>query len=394
MDAEHAVAVMVNSSFINSFSEALTQPAGIATFASVGIHGLLWVLLPILPLSSKTAGPEVKQPVQLVELTPQELSRLPEFSTPQLSLPPSNRTNSPTLPSLRSFDFLSPPTAIAPGSPQYSFPLSPPTIDLPSAPPIYEIPDGDLVRPRRNFPTQPPVTNIPDTEDPEEQPGDAPPTYTQIPDLANLPSGAEEQPSEDEADPVPEDTATPTPPETDNSTQANNPPETDDSTQATNNSVPPQQTTNEGRPATIPPEAIARLQAERQRLRELYAYDATGTTETEITAAIEAWSEKTLKPLGKSWKNLTLRPSYPNEACPRKLQGVVAIGVVADAEGKLTAEPTLLQSSGYKLLNQAALAAIQAYEFEPTGETQPYLVSLPFEFSEDACAAPGQQAEG
>ncbi len=90
------------ASLIKSFPQMLSQPTGIAVMASVGIHGLLGLTLPYLPLASQEK-PGSPRTVQLVELTPAELSRLPQAAPPLTSLPVPNSSQSyqslPTLPS-------------------------------------------------------------------------------------------------------------------------------------------------------------------------------------------------------------------------------------------------------------------------------------------------------
>ncbi len=97
--------------FIKSFSQKLFQPTGIAVMSSVGIHALLAVSLPYLPIASQDK-PEPIRNVKLVQLTPAEQSRLPQLSPPSLSplpnqlqslypLPAYPSTPLPSLSSLR-----------------------------------------------------------------------------------------------------------------------------------------------------------------------------------------------------------------------------------------------------------------------------------------------------
>ncbi|MBZ8182400.1 energy transducer TonB [Oscillatoria salina] len=72
------------SSIIKTLPDKLTQPATLAVFASVGIHGLLGVSLPNLPLFSATPNQGTLRDVRLVELSETEQSRLPDLS-PQLN---------------------------------------------------------------------------------------------------------------------------------------------------------------------------------------------------------------------------------------------------------------------------------------------------------------------
>jgi hypothetical protein len=78
--------------------EILKTPAAIAVIASVGIHGLLGVSLPVL--SSKDAAVDSHQKTtKLIDLTPSEQSRLPQ-STSAITFPPLQNVlpNSTTLP--------------------------------------------------------------------------------------------------------------------------------------------------------------------------------------------------------------------------------------------------------------------------------------------------------
>ncbi|NMG06778.1 hypothetical protein [Brasilonema sp. UFV-L1] len=97
-------------SFLRNIPEFLSQPTGIAAVASLGIHGAIAFLLPIVPMSSKAKQePSSKSSVGVVELSQAEKNRLPQPGTPQLSLqppvpvlpqiPPSNFANQSTTPS-------------------------------------------------------------------------------------------------------------------------------------------------------------------------------------------------------------------------------------------------------------------------------------------------------
>jgi hypothetical protein len=70
--------------FIKSFSQKLFEPTGIAVMSSVGIHALLAVTLPYLPIASQDKPQPIRN-VKLVQLTPAEQSRLPQLSPPSLS---------------------------------------------------------------------------------------------------------------------------------------------------------------------------------------------------------------------------------------------------------------------------------------------------------------------
>lgn len=68
---------------VKSFPQKLLQPTVIAVLASIGIHGALGLLLPYLGTSSQETP--AKKTVQLVQLTPEEQSRLPQMSPPSRS---------------------------------------------------------------------------------------------------------------------------------------------------------------------------------------------------------------------------------------------------------------------------------------------------------------------
>ncbi len=70
--------------FIKSFPQKLFQPTGIAVMSSVGIHALLAVTLPYLPIASQDKPQPIRN-VKLVQLTQAEQSRLPQLSPPSLS---------------------------------------------------------------------------------------------------------------------------------------------------------------------------------------------------------------------------------------------------------------------------------------------------------------------
>lgn len=57
-------------------------------------------------------------------------------------------------------------------------------------------------------------------------------------------------------------------------------------------------------------------------------------------------------------------PEYPLAARRRGQQGTVLLNITVNARGQAT-EISLKQSSGYELLDQAALQAVKTWEFEP-----------------------------
>ncbi|AFZ02981.1 hypothetical protein [Calothrix sp. PCC 6303] len=74
---------------LKSVPEILSQPAGIAAIASLGIHGAIALLLPLMPVDSakSTKQAPITKPLGLAELTPFEQSRIPQVATLQPGAP-------------------------------------------------------------------------------------------------------------------------------------------------------------------------------------------------------------------------------------------------------------------------------------------------------------------
>ncbi|GAB1543208.1 hypothetical protein NUACC21_58820 [Scytonema sp. NUACC21] len=104
-------------SVLKNIPEFLSQPTGIAAIASLGLHGAIAFLMPLMPVesNSKQAASKTKT-VGLVELNQSELNRLPQTGTPQIALP----TQASILPQV-------PPANLLPQSNPTLPPLPPPT---------------------------------------------------------------------------------------------------------------------------------------------------------------------------------------------------------------------------------------------------------------------------
>jgi hypothetical protein len=127
----------------NTFTDLLSQPTVVAILASVGIHGLVGISWDRLPFSGNEPNPWTT--VDLVNLTPEEISRLPDFSSPQATGAGTLNLSSGPLGSLPELGPLPPPPSgstldpltLPPGTPLYNLPF-----DLPPAPSL-----GDLKTP-------------------------------------------------------------------------------------------------------------------------------------------------------------------------------------------------------------------------------------------------------
>ncbi|HEY9648096.1 MAG TPA: energy transducer TonB [Chroococcidiopsis sp.] len=366
-------------SFITTVRQNWRQPSWIAVFVSVGIHAVLGIVLPILPSSSKELEePEIPKSVGLLELSPQEQSRLPDFSVPTVSPPPLSSSNDSDLYSLSPLPNRSDPV---PNSP-YTYPFQ----DLTR---IYPSPYGGATRRQsrtgnqgrnqgRNQPPPPPPTPTPTptaTPTPTPTPTSTPtPTPTPTPTVTPSVTGTTRSDALDglqgtrspgSSSPVPSSTPSSAPP-------ATNPPAGSPSPS----------------PGSNPPDADSQ--------RELYAYNEAGTGELEAGNRATGWFAEQR---GRTWDGQNRPPgaeivvNIPPEACAETIenldQRIAWFGAVVDADGKLKGDPQLLRSSGYAGLNQKAQEAIASYEFEnPTGGDRAYFVVVHFERDAEACAAP------
>ncbi len=89
---------MSYASLFKTLPETLGSSTSLAAIASLGIHGLLLAILPVLPFESKPLETSSQRTVGLVELTPAEQSRLPQVATSDVTLPPFATQQSPLPP--------------------------------------------------------------------------------------------------------------------------------------------------------------------------------------------------------------------------------------------------------------------------------------------------------
>lgn len=73
-------------SFLKTIPDFLSQPAGIAALASLGIHGVIAFLLPLMPVETKkTEEAKTLKPVGLVKLNEAERLRIPQTNPTELN---------------------------------------------------------------------------------------------------------------------------------------------------------------------------------------------------------------------------------------------------------------------------------------------------------------------
>ena len=288
---------------------ALRQPFSIAVLASLGLHGLLWAVLPNF-LAETEKAPDAKQRVRTVELSAAEQSQLPQFGITQLpqTLPSTTKPSKPAQsstklpdpklyndPSLYNFPTLEPPPPIL--FPSFGLP---PTIDI-----------------------KPPPTKKPSLSKP-----------------------APEKPSEP---PKPPGSATPKPDE--------------------GASKPSADSTGSARPDKLSSEQLAALRQEGARsgqLRNLYTFNGPDTVEKasgvfNANAAIFADAAKKITGGDADDSRLYKTPErvsglFPKEACPF-IKGMrnASFATIVKPDGSLAEAPFVLLTSGFKGLDDAAI---------------------------------------
>jgi hypothetical protein len=141
---------MSYASILQTLPESWRSSGGLAALASLGVHGLLFIVLPLVSLDSQDV--QLHRTVGIVELTPEEQSRLPQYPQQTLPSPAADQSELPPLPSSQAFqsDVLpplpAPPSFLPPPPPNstsiYQYPISNslpppqiPTVPVPLPPP-------------------------------------------------------------------------------------------------------------------------------------------------------------------------------------------------------------------------------------------------------------------
>lgn len=303
----------------------------VSAIASIALHGaVLGLLLPGLSGFSREVVPDDSQNtgnVPVIELSPAEQSRLPDQSptlSPDSLLSPSDGLNGtdsspfsnslPNTASLPSFSReivpLPPPPSLPPLSfnNSYAYRLPITTAPRPALPPLSAIrslpsPPPSALRPPTALPSYPPNASAPDRPQ-----FDAPRTPIDPRELING-RGLQNSPNPEQV--------------------------------AVNSETP------------NPPAA-----------EEDIRYQGENTSDDEANRNDIRWIAKagSLAP-----KTMEVAGNYPAAACPSQVQGTAVLGVGADERGQVTAEPYLIKSSGYPILNRQALQQLKDKTFPDPG---------------------------
>lgn len=335
-------------SYVKPLLTRLRQPVWLSTLAALGVHGILWAILPGLPEPSRSEEAKAQRTVQLVELSPQELSKVPQFDLPS-TIAPSK---------LPLGNLLPPP----PLSQNFTFPSldSYPIPNIPYPPPDFSTSSRTRTSTRSSWAESQQNQTRSSNRSQGNQNTSTQPTQ---------PSNETGKQPSDQTDP-PEDSTNPgdTPP------------------------ADPPQDQARTLPDTVPKDAIAAQEA----LRRKFIFDGSGRTPESYNGkmgALATLGAETAKnaPLEKDWKTLDLiTGAYPPIACPAKLGSDARVGVIVTPEGELGSTPIIVWSSGYPILDEFALSYVANYKsnnlkLPSSGKFQPTLVPFKFEPTEALC---------
>ncbi len=399
----------------------LLSNTGVAALASLGVHGLLWAVLPGLTINSQDNKSPTQRTIGLVDLSPQEQTRLPQTPNPvDNTLPPfaSQLTELPPAPPYRTS--VIPPLQLPPGSaPIYNSipkPTSAPSLQtfrVPLPPPpstsFPPIPYENLA----NYPNNLPLPSAPP----------APPFVLPANNgLPNIPLAADRTlpPNDDIAVATPslEPNLQPTPanlnsPAPNPTVEANKLPERGKQEllamrESMRNNFPPSVAT----PAPTNTRTLSRQEIvtalKGQRSNQPTLPTNSAMSRQEIVTALRAnrnpsneLSPETKTALDNIEKftrqQATIQAQNPDAVtkppirrklttCDRAIDGDVAVvNVVVNPEGKRLSEPSLITKTGKPDIAQAQ-KYVRDYEFAKTDKTTNYNFRLEFDYSASKCA--------
>jgi hypothetical protein len=363
----------------------------VAAIASVAVHGALWVGLPILPSeAARDEELDIPEPVSMVELTPADLSRLPDFSEPRLpDLPPVSDLPDAALPNTNSLEYEDGDwyslNDLDDDLSSYDWYTTP---SVPGNPYDYSYRNNNTYGTQSTRPSQ--STQSTEPTAPPPPPND---------DTAATPPETTDEPST-ETSPVSEYTGD----------MADLP----DLNPSDPTSAAPEEDSEDNGQVAAAPATPASSNDDLTR-EQLLTYSAVGTTQDYFLAEssrqfIAAWipelaargAEENL-PLNRDWIELSVEA--PPTACliaPEQLEQVdgaltTTYGVIVDASGELLegvmsvddetviGNPETVWRSGFPLLDRAGREVVLNYEFEATGEAEMYFVRTTFDYDADRC---------
>jgi hypothetical protein len=331
----------LNSTWATRLPAALRQPQWVAAIVSLGFHGVLFAAGPSFSSLQEVATlggatDEAARRVPLIELTAEEQSRLPDFSSSAYSLVPGSNDDLFNLfpPSGESFDSLplNPGGGFSsvPDRPMVRPPLGSSSLSISPFPSALGrssvmIPSAQSRRPLPNSPLRPEDGSVLPT--PPNPGGESASTPT---------SNGATRPSQPTAADLALGEA--------NSANRN----TDSAPLNTRNGEPPAETTRS------------------QDLMARVEYNAERTTSTEVEAAKTAWVAAVEEQLGQPTiavnDPLTVEVPYDLRIClnPQPTDGLLGlVALPGEDANTIDLSTTVLKSTGYPFLNQTAQQTLQ-----------------------------------
>ena len=309
------------------------HPTQLTLIISLILHLLVYKFgLPVFNFKNDSGRREVS----LIELTPEQESRLPNLY-PQLDIP--EIPNTP-------LDSAAPPFALPPS-------LTPGIEGLPPLPPII-IPSP----PNFNIPPFPPI----------------PTTDIRLPPIGDSSSLPLPPPLESLDSEIQQETKTPT--------TAPSTPTTPKTEEKPPQAAPKPETKPQPSPEQIAAKRQQNLQQKIRRVSSSLQKRETGTTDEDARKNYVAWLNevKAIEP-----EALAIEGIYPRDACIRKLEGTSVYGVVTDAQGKVVALD-LIKGAKYPIFNEQASKDISDRTFNNnTQKPKPYRVTVNYKYDAEIC---------
>lgn len=355
---------------LNQLLTTLRQPQWIAALVSLGVHGVLFAAAPSFSGLSLAAiegnGTEINERrVPLIELSPEEQSRLPDFSTPDYSLFPSEGDDL--------FNLFPPSGSSLPLEPGSGFSSSPtiPTPRIPSNPFSTGISPFSLPSGRTSITIPPRRSTLPS-----------------LPGSIAPPAGGSRSSSETEASPSPSPSAP-----GGNGAENGSRPNPDETGSGPANGGDPSPSADSGNAPSEPLESNGRASDLLARVE----YSESQTSRTEVEFAQAAWLAKVQEKLGdtvvQAESPITLEVPYTGRLClaPEPTEGLLGVvGVPSETDDTLVPWTNVLKSTGYPFLNQLAEQAVRDISQGEAGETglEPntlYQVVVKIDYNSETC---------
>ncbi|NJL02848.1 MAG: TonB family protein, partial [Spirulinaceae cyanobacterium SM2_1_0] len=122
--------------------------------------------------------------------------------------------------------------------------------------------------------------------------------------------------------------------------------------------------------------ALARIQAERQRLRA----NTRDTREQDVQRNEENWRNVAPQPP----RSLSLAGVYPRAACLQQLAGTAVYGVTVNPDGRVS-DVRVIQGAGRDIFNQQARSQVLNHRYATADSPIPYRVSVSFRYDAANC---------